>query len=170
MTRLTPLLLAAIIAAATTLGGCFKEASHEPAAVAADVRERALGVIAAYNRQDAHATAAYDAPDYVGVYHGSPNIIGPSADEAAMKAQMAVAKVDWQLGPDKVTVARSGDLAVFEAPYTFTVANAVGGRDIRESGTWIAIFRRDGDNVMKLWRSIASDAPAPASGATQPNG
>ena len=31
----------------------------------------------------------------------------------------------------------------------------------RESGTWIAIFKRQNDGSMKLWRSIASDGPAP---------
>ena len=171
MTRLTPLLLAGSLAAAATLGGCIKEKpSHDRNAVANDVRERALGVVAAYNRQDAHAAAAYDAPDYVGVYHGSPNTVGPAADEAGMKAQMAVAKVDWQLGSDKVTVAKGGDFAVFEAPYTFVVANVAGGGGIRETGTWIAIFRRDGDNVMKLWRSIASDSPPPKSAQAQPDG
>jgi hypothetical protein len=30
----------------------------------------------------------------------------------------------------------------------------------RETGTWIAIFKRQEDGSMKLWRSIASDTPA----------
>jgi ketosteroid isomerase-like protein len=134
--------------------------SHEPntAAVADQVRTQAQGVVAAYNAQDAHKAAAYDAPDYVGVYHGSPNTIGPAADEAGMKAQMAAAKVDWKLGDGKVTVAKAGDLAVFEAPYTFviTMPNAPVAT---EHGTWIAIFKRQDDGALKLWRSIASDSP-----------
>src|SRR5205085_9877634 len=87
----------------------------------AEAREAANGVVAAYNRGDAHAAAAYDAPDYVGVYHGTPNTVGPAADEAGMKAQMASAKVQWQLGKDQATVSKGGDLAVFEAPYTFII-------------------------------------------------
>lgn len=147
-----PLLLA--LAVSSALAGC----SAKPTSTEDEVRKDALGVVAAYNAQDARKAAAYDAPDYVGVYHGSPNTVGPAADEAGMKAQMAAAKVDWQLGEGQVTVAKAGDLAVFEAPYTFviTVPNAP---VTSERGTWIAIFKRQDDGAMKLWRSIASDTP-----------
>jgi ketosteroid isomerase-like protein len=152
-------------AAGSALAGCGrKPASPETGAVIGEVHKDALDVVAAYNAQDAHKAAAYDAPDYVGVYHGSPNTVGPAADEAGMKAQMAAAKVDWKLGGSRVTIAESGDLAVFEAPYTFVVAMPNGATS--EHGTWIAIFRRQDDGSMKLWRSIASDIPAPKATAS----
>jgi len=72
---------------------------------------------------------------------------------------MAAAKVDWTLGSDKVTAAKAGDLAVFEAPYIFTI-NVPNAPTTTERGTWIAIFKRQEDGSMKLWRSIASDGPA----------
>ena len=144
--------------AASTLAACSSHYGNSN--VAGQVRDQALGVVAAYNAQDAHKAASYDAPDYVGIYHGTPNTIGPVADEAGMKAQMAAAKVDWQLGADKVAVSKAGDLGIFEAPYTFiiTVPSAPVGT---EHGTWIAIFKRQDDGTMKLWRSIASDTPPP---------
>ena len=144
------------LATASGLAGCQR---YHRFSEATEVVEAANGVVAAYNAQDAHKAAAYDAPDYVGVYHGSPNTIGPAADEAGMKAQMASAKVDWKLGGSRVTIAQSGDLAVFEAPYTFVVAMPNGATS--EHGTWIAIFKRQDDGSMKLWRSIGSDSPAP---------
>jgi ketosteroid isomerase-like protein len=116
-------------------------------------------VVAAYNAQDAHAAAAYDAPDYVGIYHGSPNTVGPAADEAAMKSQAAAGHVDWKLGEGKVTVSRAGDLGIYEAPYTFTVTNP-DQSVTRETGNWVAIFKRQDGGGMKLWRSIASDTPS----------
>lgn len=158
--RLTHMPKSAVLAF-LLVAGCAQQSHGD---VAAEVRKAALGVVAAYNAQDAHAAAAYDAPDYVGVYHGSPNVNGPAADEAGMKAQMAATKVDWQLGKDKVTVARAGDLALFEAPYTFVITNPEGGV-VRESGSWIAMFKRQDDGSMKLWRSIASDGPPSASPA-----
>lgn len=156
--RLTHMPKSAVLAF-LLVAGCAQQSRGD---VAAEVRKAALGVVAAYNAQDAHAAAAYDAPDYVGVYHGSPNVNGPAADEAGMKAQMAATRVEWQLGKDKVTVARAGDLALFEAPYTFVITNPEGGV-VRESGSWIAMFRRQDDGSLKLWRSIASDAPQPPS-------
>jgi ketosteroid isomerase-like protein len=151
---------AALLALAVcSLAGCRHHHRHaDAAAVTVEVRKDAQGVVAAYNAQDAHKAASFDAPDYVGVYHGTANTDGPAADEAGMRAQMAAAKVDWQLGADKVTVARAGDLAVFEAPYTFTI-NVPNAPTTTERGTWIAIFKRQDDGSMKLWRSIASDGP-----------
>lgn len=142
----------AIAVAALALTGC---SSHSKTA-ANDTRAAALGVVAAYNRQDAHSAAAFDAPDYVGVYHGTANTVGPAADEAGMKSQMAQAKVDWQLGKDNVTVSKAGDIGIFEAPYTFVIT-IPGAPVTRESGTWTAIFRRQPNGELKLWRSIASD-------------
>ncbi len=159
ITQLRALLLA--LAGALALCGCGRGA--DTSAVADQVRKDALGLVAAYNAEDAKAAAAYDAPDYVGIYHGQPNTVGPAADEAGMKAQMEAADVDWKLGPDKVTVATAGDFAVFEAPYTFTVTTPQGGRSV-ETGSWVAIFRRQGDGSLKLWRSIASDTPPPPGG------
>lgn len=144
--------------AALLIAGCSRE--DDASKVADEVRAAALGVVAAYNRHDAHAAAAYDAPDYIGVYHGSANTIGPAADEAGMKTQMAAANVDWKLGAEKVTVAKAGDIGVFEAPYAFVIA-VPNAPPTRETGTWIAIFKRQDDGSMKLWRSIASDSPPP---------
>ena len=143
------------------LAGCARHAGAGN--VADEVRNDALGVVAAYNAQDAHRAAAFDAADYVGIYHGTTNTIGPAADEAGMKTQMAAAKVDWQLGAGKVTVSDAGDLGIFEAPYTFVIS-IPGAPVTRETGTWIAIFKRQADGSMKLWRSIASDGPAANAG------
>ena len=150
----------AALLAASALAGCSRQA--DTAAVADQVRTDALGVVAAYNAQDAHKAASYDAPDYVGVYHGTANTVGPAADEAGMKAQMAAAKVDWRLGASKVTIAEAGDLAVFEAPYTFTI-RVPNAPVTTEHGNWIAIFKRQDNGSMKLWRSIASDTPSSSS-------
>lgn len=152
------------LAAASSLAGCGAHADTNK--VADQVRKDALGVVAAYNAQDARAAAAYDAADYLGVYHGSANTVGPAADEASMKAQMEQAKVDWQLGSGKVTVAKAGDIGIFEAPYTFVIS-IPGAPVARETGNWIAIFKRQDDGSMKLWRSIASDTPAGKAAAAQ---
>jgi ketosteroid isomerase-like protein len=159
-----PLLIA--LAAASLLAGCARQ--PDTTTVADQVRKDALALVAAYNAQDAAAAAAYDAPDYVGIYHGTPNNVGPAADLKEMKAAMAVSKLDWQIGQGKVTVAKAGDIGIFEAPYTFTVTMPQGAIT-RETGNWIAIFKRQDDGAMKLWRSIGSDTPAAKAGAAHAN-
>jgi ketosteroid isomerase-like protein len=150
------------LAAASLLAGC--ERVHH-VVQAGEVLGAANTLVDDYNAGNAAAAAAQDAPDYVGIFHGTPNNVGPAADLAEMKAAMAVAKLHWQIGKWNLTVAKADDLAVFEAPYTFTVTDAK-GVSTRESGNWIAIFKRQKDGTLKLWRSIGSDTPPakPAAG------
>lgn len=153
-----------LLSCAAMLTGCMTNPNSDGDTVANSVRKEATDIVAAYNSHDAHATAAFDAPDYVGIFHGQPNTAGPAADEAGMKAQMASADLQWTLGESNVTVSKAGDMAVFEAPYTFVVTEP-GGASTREKGTWIAIFKRGTDGKMKLWRSLGSDGPESAPGA-----
>ncbi|MGN6591113.1 MAG: YybH family protein [Sphingomicrobium sp.] len=150
--------LLGLLAASVSLAGCAQYRGADTAAVADEVRKDALALVADFNSGNAAAAAAQDAPDYVGIFHGTANTVGPTADLAGMKAQMAAAKVRWEIGAGKVTVAKAGDIALFEAPYTFTASDPKGVTS-RDSGTWIAIFRRQDDGRMKLWRSIGSDRP-----------
>jgi ketosteroid isomerase-like protein len=144
------------VVAFVLLVGCSRQSGN--AGLADQVRKQALGLVAAYNAGDAAAAAAYDAPDYVGIFHGTPNNVGPAADLAEMKAAMAVSKLNWQMGEPRVTVAKGGDIAILEAPYAFTVSMNPGGVT-HETGNWVAIFKRQADGTLKLWRSIGSDTP-----------
>ena len=146
------------VVAFVLIAGCNR-AARETTAVADTVRKDAAALVAAYNAQDAAAAAAFDAPDYVGVYHGTPNNVGPAADLKEMKAAMAVSKLDWRIGQGKVTVSQGGDIGIFEAPYSFTITMPTGAAT-HETGNWIAIFKRQPDGKLKLWRSIGSDLPA----------
>lgn len=169
--RKASVFLGIMVAASCALSGCQDRngaALAKTRETAADVQKQAEGVVAAYNAQDAAKTAAYDAPDYVGIYHGTPNTNGPAEDEAGMKAQMAEGAAHWDLGESHVTVDGSSDMAVFEAPYTFTIAGP-DGEKLHETGNWIAIFTRQPDGSMKLWRSIASDTPPPPAAGAVPN-
>ena len=164
MSGSTRISLLGMVLAAFVLTNCIRQPRTSSAAVADEVRKDAAELVADYNRQDAAAAAAWDAPDYVGIYHGTANTVGPAADLSGMKATMAAAKVHWDMGEPKVTVAKSGDIGIFEAPYRFTITTPQGAVST-ETGNWIAIFKRGGDGKFKLWRSIGSDTPqAKASG------
>ncbi|MCY7338996.1 MAG: hypothetical protein LH465_03455, partial [Sphingomonas bacterium] len=71
-------------------------------AVEQAVRTQASEIVAAYNAHDAAKTASYDAPDYVGMFHGSRNVLGPAADEAGMKAQLQDSAAKWDMGDAKL--------------------------------------------------------------------
>ena len=76
-------LFGAPLAALALLGACQQAAppaaadiAADTAKVAAEVKAVAAEIIAAYNAHDPKKTAAYDAPDYLGLNHGTPAVHG----------------------------------------------------------------------------------------------
>ena len=152
------------VALALALAGCNKPSAQGPAfgttATAKSVAADAEAVVAAYNAHDAERAVAFDAPDYVGIFHGGPNTVSPAADLAGMKQQLKDPLAKWEIAGGKATVPQSGDIGIYEASYTLTMTNPATGSPINEHGNWIAIFKRQPDGTMKLWRSIGSDVPS----------
>ena len=126
------------------------------------MRNQAMAIVAAYNMRDAAKAASYDASDYVGMFHGSPNVIGRAADEAGMKVQLKDPAANWAIGDGRVTTSTDGSLTIYEAPYVFTFTSPETGKPAKDSGNWIAVFKRQPDGSMKLWRSIGTDTPPAA--------
>ena len=153
------------LAALALLGGCQQAAA--PAAadtapntanVAAEVKAVAAEIIAAYNAHDPKKTASYDAPDYLGLNHGTPVLHGEAADAESMAELMKDPANRFTLGEATVIVAKAGDMAVFNAPYDSTWTDPKSHRPMAEKGTWIGVFTRQGDGTMKLSRSIGVDS------------
>ena len=153
--------LIAPLAALALLGGCQQAAppaSADTAKVAAEVKTVAAEIIAAYNAHDPKKTASYDAPDYLGLNHGTPAVHGEQADADSMAELMKDPANRFTLGEPTVIVAKSGDMAVFNAPYDSAWTDAKSGKLMGEKGTWIGVFTRQGDGTMKLSRSIGVDS------------
>ena len=153
------------LAALALLGGCQQAAAPavadtapNTARVAAEVKAVAAEIIAAYNAHDPKKTASYDAPDYLGLNHGTPVLHGEAADAESMAELMKDPANRFTLGEATVIVAKAGDMAVFNAPYDSTWTDPKSRRKMAEKGTWIGVFTRQGDGTMKLSRSIGVDS------------
>ena len=149
------------LAALALLAACQQAAAPaaaDTAKVAAEVKAVAAEIIAAYNAHDPRKTAAYDAPDYLGLNHGTPVLHGEAADAESMAELMKDPTNRFTLGEPTVIVAKAGDMAVFNAPYDSTWTDPKSRRKMAEKGTWIGVFTRQGDGTMKLSRSIGVDS------------
>ena len=148
------------LAALALLAACQQAAAPaatDTAKVAAEVKAVAAEIIAAYNAHDPKKTASYDAPDYLGLNHGTPVLHGEAADAESMAELMKDPANRFTLGEPTVIVAKAGDMAVFNAPYDSTWTDPKSRRKMAEKGTWIGVFTRQGDGTMKLSRSIGVD-------------
>lgn len=159
-----------------TVTGCHHKWGGEHHADAAKTADEAKAVIAAvsatYNAHDAAKAASYDSSDYVSMFHGQPNGIGPAADEAAMKQQFTDPATRFDLSIQSVDVARSGEMAVVRTTYRYSYTDPKTKAAASESGNWVAGLKRQPDGSLKLVWSVGADtpaapaAPAPAASAT----
>jgi ketosteroid isomerase-like protein len=136
-------------------------AKVDTAAVAEAVKADVAGLVAAFNARDAAKAVSYDAPDYVGMMHGVPNVIGPEADLIATKAQVSDPNAKLAVSDESVDVAASGDLAVYRATYAYTFTDAKTKTPSTETGNWVLVFKAQPDGARKISLGVISDLPAP---------
>jgi ketosteroid isomerase-like protein len=156
-----------------TSAGCHRGGGEHHAADIAKKTDEAktmiAGISAAYNAHDADKAASYDAPDYVGMFHGFPTAVGPAADAASMKQQFLDPAAKFDLDIKDVDVSRAGDLVVVRSIYTYSTTDPKTKKIVSETGNWVAGLKRQPDRSLKLAWSIGTDTPstpAPAPTAT----
>ncbi|HWE46103.1 MAG TPA: hypothetical protein VG407_08740 [Caulobacteraceae bacterium] len=150
--------LAALIAAAS-LTGCGKP---KPAnTLTADgVKADVHSLIAAFNAHDAAKTVSHDAPDFVGMFHGMANNLGPAADLSITKLQVADPKAHIDLSNERVDVSKAGDMAVYRATYAATSTDPKANRTVVEHGNLLIGYRIGPNGMPQVTWDSFSDTPA----------
>jgi ketosteroid isomerase-like protein len=163
-------LAGAVVAVTLLASGCAKKAEDaapvataapavDTAAIAAAVKADVAGLVAAFNARDAVKAVSYDAPDYVSMMHGVPNVVGAEADLVATKAQVADPNAKLAVSDETVDVAASGDLATYRATYAYTFTDPKTNAAVTEPGNWILVFKTQPDGSRKIAYGVISDTP-----------
>lgn len=151
----------AVILAAGALAACQKPAAPaDPAKAAEEVKADVTQMVAEFNAKDVDKAVAHDASDFVGFFHGAPNIIGPEADRALTKEQVANL-VSLVISDQTVDVAKSADMAVHRATYAYTVNDPATGKQVTEHGNWLLGYKKE-NGAWKIAWNVVSDTPPPA--------
>lgn len=133
----------------------------DSAKVSTEVKAAMADVISSFNARDAEKSVAYDAPDYVGMFHGADNVVGPAQDLALTKLQLSDAAAKIAIAGEKIDVASAGDMAVWTATYDYDVTDPKTKKAITEHGNWLIVFKKQPDGAMKMAYGVVTDAPAP---------
>jgi ketosteroid isomerase-like protein len=157
MGRIGVVLASALIA--TALAGCGKP---KPATTltADGVKADVHSLIAAFNAHDAAKTVSHDAPDFVGMYHGMANNLGPAADLSITRLQVADPKARIDLSNETVDVAKAGDMAIYRATYAATSTDPKANRTVVEHGNLLIGYRIGADGTPRVAWDSFSDTPA----------
>jgi ketosteroid isomerase-like protein len=163
--------IAAALLASAALVGCEKKAAApaavDKAKIAEAVKADANAMIAAFNARDAEKAVSHDAPGMIGMFHGTPNVVGAEEDMKMTKQQFAEnAVANVKLSNETVDVADSGDMAIYRASYAFSGEDPKTKKAINETGNWVVGYQKQADGAWKIAWNVVSDAPAAAPGAT----
>jgi ketosteroid isomerase-like protein len=167
--------LALAVVLAGSLAACSPEpakptVAEEPAkpavdtaAIATAIKADVAQLVTELNAKDAEKAVSHDAPDYVGMFHGMPNVHGPAEDLALTKLQVSDPNLKIAVSGETVDVAASGDMAVFRATYTATLSDMKTNKPVTETGNWVMGYKAQPDGSWKSnWAVISDTGPAPA--------
>lgn len=145
-----------------------KEHKADRAKIEAEVKALTGTIVDGYNGKNAEKAVSVDADDYLGMFHGFPNAVGKAADLAITRTQVTDPNVKLRVSNETVDVARSGDLAVYRATYSFTQTDPKTRQPVTETGNWVAGFKPQPDGALKMAWSVVSDTPSATAPAATP--
>jgi ketosteroid isomerase-like protein len=157
------------VSALALIGGCHKKAHDDGAKTEAEVKANMTEMVAAFAARDADKAVSWDAPDFTGMFHGMADIHGQEADRALTKQQVSDPAMKFSVSDVVVDAARSGDLAVWRAKYSYTFTDPASKQPKTELGNWIVGWKRDGEGKMKeAWGVVSDTPPAAPEAAAKP--
>ena len=161
--------LALSLALAASLAACQESAAPttnvDTAKVSDAIKADVAELVTDFNTKSADKAVTHDAPDYIGMFHGLPNVHGPAEDLALTKQQMADPAAKITVSDESVDTAASGDMAIYRATYAYIFTNPKTKAPDTETGNWVLGYRKQADGTWKLSFGVVSDtaAPTPAS-------
>jgi len=170
MTTSKLLAAACAVALSASLAGCKKpEPAADPAVAAAKVsatvkRDLAL-LVDSFNAKSVDQAVSHDADEYVGMFHGAPNVHGPSEDAVVTRQQVSDPNVMLAVKTDAVDVAEAGDMAVVRATYQYTFTDPATKAVRTEVGNWVLGYKKQADGAYRIAWAVVSDTPPPAAPA-----
>lgn len=160
--------LSVAVAAFALVAGCHGNKDADAAKAGDEVKANMTAMVAAFASRDADKAVSWDAADFVGMYHGTPNVNGQEADRKITKEQVADPAMQFSVSDAVVDVAKSGDLAVWRATYSYTYTDPATKRAKTEVGNWVVGWKRDEAGVFKEAWGVVSDTPSAAAAAPPP--
>ena len=131
--------------------------------IADAVKTDVTQLVTELNARDVDKAVAHDAADMVGMFHGTPNVIGPAADKAMTAQLLADPAFHLAVSGETVEVAKAGDMAVYRATYAVTATDPKSKKPVVENGNWLVGYSSSDGVVWKIaWNVVSDTGPAPA--------
>jgi uncharacterized protein (TIGR02246 family) len=153
----------ALSAIAIVLGACSSSpAPVDKAAVEKSVKDVEASMTTAIAAKDAAAFAANYTADAILMTPGMPDMKGNDAIRAGMANMLADPNLKLDAASDRVEVATLGDMAATHGTYTLTATDSATKKPIHDHGSYVTVFRKQGDGSWKAVLDINTSEVPPA--------
>src|SRR5262245_2586409 len=159
-----------LLAVTLVLAGCAQPAQAPAPTPTPDTRAQDEPTIhaavkewsASAQAKDPETFASYDAEDATVMLPGIPDFNGKAAIREAIGGMMQDPHFALSFEADKVTVARSGDLAYETGTYSMTMSDAK-KKPSTDAGHYVVVWKKQADGAWKVMVDApVSDPPATA--------
>jgi ketosteroid isomerase-like protein len=144
---------------ALTAAGLAGSARADTASIAAAIKGDEATLVQYFNACDMMKGVSYDAPNFVGMFHGAPNTVGAASDMAEAKKGCQDKTQHVVVANETVDVAASGEMAVYRSTYVFTGTDAKTKKPMTEKGNYLTGWRKQPDGSWRVEWSIVSNTP-----------
>jgi ketosteroid isomerase-like protein len=164
MKKLIPVMLAT---AAFTASGCTKsaEAAADPTKIADTIKAQEAQWEKAYADKDINALAAEYADDAALGDPGDPVATNDVDRRKAIGALISDSNFKLSFASDRVLVASAGDLASSRGHYSITTTDKATGKPVTSTGTYLTVYKKQGDGAWKAAEDFIIPGPAAAAAA-----
>jgi len=159
---------AAAFALTVIFAGC-QQAPPPPAPDTHDADVKAIRDVEtawaqAFAAKDLDKVMAFYADDATVFFADAPVIKGTAAIKAALKPALEDKNFSFTSAPDKVDVAKSGDLGYSQGAYTATFTDPKTKKVLMGKGKSVTVYRKQADGSWKVVADIGNEdaPPAPA--------
>lgn len=157
---------AAVILAFAIQSGCATAQSPvAPDTRAADekaIRDGEAVWVKDFAAKDVEKVAGHYADDGYSMIPDMTIMKGKDAIRAGLKEEFSDPNSSLDFHPDKVEVAKSGDIAYSQGNYTYTSTDAKTKKRVIEHGGYVEVYKKQADGSWKVAEDIATQVAAPA--------
>jgi uncharacterized protein (TIGR02246 family) len=112
--------------------------------------------------KDVEKVAGHYADDGYSMIPDMTIMKGKDAIRAGLKEEFSDPNCTLDFHPDKVEVAKSGDIAYSQGEYTYTSTDSKTKKRLIEHGGYVEVYKKQADGSWKVAEDIATQEAAPA--------
>lgn len=143
--------------------GCMRAPAADPAKAVTQaldeqaIRDSEAAWVKAFATKEPAKAEAFYADDADSMLPDTPIMTGKQAILAGMKPELGDPNFTLVFAPNKVVIAKSGDIAYSQGTFRYTTTDPKTKKRVGQSGNYVEVYRKQADGTWKVEEDIATE-------------